>query len=339
MKGWKFWLGMVVGVTAIAFFARDLEVRAFAASWGRIRWHWFAAGILLFCFSFWLRCPRWRILVGDLGQVSFGLLTKAFFVGMLANRILPARLGEVARCLVLKKKAGLSMIGLLATVAVEKAFDALALLTVTLFALSALPAGESPGFLEPLLEEHRRKLLVGALGLPVILLALAWIAPVMEGFVVGLERGKHVRLVKRILRSLRKGLSILRKGHHILAVAGTTVLVWATLVLSEYCTLRSFGWNLPPTAAVVLCAGIGIAVTVPQAPSYVGVYQLAVQWVLVGLFSIPLQEAKAFAVAIWITQIVPVGLIGFACLRMLGTTLGDATRDGDSPESGTPGIQ
>ena len=327
MKGWKFWLGMVVGVTAIAYFAQDLDVRAFAASWRRIQVHWFLAGIFFFCFSFWLRCPRWKVLVRDLGPVSFGLLTKAFFVGMLANRVLPARLGEVARCLVLKKKASLSMVGLLATVAVEKAFDGLALLTVALLALSALPTGESPSFLDPLLEEHRRKILAGALGLPVVLLSVAWIAPLFERFLVRLEKGKHIQFGQRILRSLRKGLSILRKGHHILAVAGATFLVWATLILSEYCTLRSFGWDLPLSAAVVLCAGIGIAVAVPQAPSYVGVYQLAVQWVLVGIFAIPLQEAKAFAVAIWITQIIPVGLIGFVCLRMLGTTLEDATRE------------
>jgi uncharacterized protein (TIRG00374 family) len=327
MKGLKFWLGMAIGVTAIAYFAQDLDVRAFAASWRRIRVSWFLAGVLLFCFSFWLRCPRWKVLVSDLGPVSFGILTKAFFVGMLANRVLPARLGEVARCLVLKKRAGLSMVGLLATVAVEKAFDGLALLTVALFALSALPAGASPSFLEPLLEEHRHKILAGALGLPVFLLAVAWIAPLFEILLLRLERGKHIQFAERILRSLRRGLSVLKKGHHILAVAGVTVMVWATLILSEYCTLRSFGWDLSPSAAVVLCAGIGIAVTVPQAPSYVGVYQLAVQWVLVELFAIPLQEAKAFAVAIWITQIVPVGLIGFVCLRLLGTTLEDATQE------------
>ena len=54
-------------------------------------------------------------------------------------------------------------------------------LTVALLALSALPTGESPSFLDPLLEEHRRKILAGALGLPVVLLAVAWIGtPIRE---------------------------------------------------------------------------------------------------------------------------------------------------------------
>jgi len=328
MRGWKFWIGLAIGLVAIAYFARDLELAAFLNSWQKIDWFWFLAGIFFFCFSFWLRCPRWKVLVTDLGPVSSGLLAKAFFVGMLANRILPARLGEVARCVVLKKRAGLSLVGLLATVAVEKAFDGLALLSVTALAVVFLPpTGSLPNLFESTLEENRGNLLIGALGVPAVLIGIAWTAPLLERVLVRFQRRKQVRTARRFLRSIRRGLSVFRRGGHTLIVAGSTVLVWSTLVLSEYCTLRSFGWDLSPTCAVVLCSAIGIAVTLPQAPSFVGVYQLAVQWVMQGLYGIPLQEAKAFAVAIWVTQIVPVGLIGFVCLRLLGTSLHDATED------------
>ena len=144
MKGWRFWLGLVIGIAALVYFSFDLEVAAIAQTWRKIDPVWFLLGIFFFCFSFWLRCPRWKILAHDLGEVTLNLMTKAFFVGMLVNRIFPARLGELARCVVLKRKAGISLIGLLATVAAEKAFDALALLTVTLLAISALPTEGLP---------------------------------------------------------------------------------------------------------------------------------------------------------------------------------------------------
>jgi hypothetical protein len=320
MKGWRFWLGLVIGIAALVYFSFDLEVAAIAQTWRKIDPVWFLLGIFFFCFSFWLRCPRWKILAHDLGEVTLNLMTKAFFVGMLVNRIFPARLGELARCVVLKRKAGISLIGLLATVAAEKAFDALALLTVTLLAISALPTEGLPPAFEALLEEHRRKVMIGALGLPLVLLITAWMSPV-----VSLLLKNRSERWDRYLESLGRGLAIFRSGGHTLGAAGFTVLVWGTLVLSEYCTLRSFGWDLSPWSAVVLCAGIGIAVSVPQAPSFVGVYQLAVQWVLEDFYRVDVQEAKAFAVAIWVTQIVPVGAIGFVCLRLLGTSLREAT--------------
>lgn len=322
MKGWRFWLGLFIGIAALVYFSFDLELSAIAETWREIDPVWFLLGIFFFCFSFWLRCPRWKILAHDLGAIPLTLMTQAFFVGMLVNRIFPARLGEVARCVVLKRRAGISLVGLLATVAAEKAFDGLALLTVTLLAVSVLPAEGLPPAFETVLEEHRSKVMIGALGLPLVLLVMAWGSPLFA--LVFKNRSDKW---DRVLESLRKGLAIFRSGGHSLGALGFTILVWGTLIFSEYCTLRSFGWDLSPWSAVVLCAGIGIAVSVPQAPSFVGVYQLAVQWVLADFYRVDIQEAKAFAVAIWITQILPVGVIGFVCLRLLGASLREATTE------------
>ena len=329
MRGWKFWVGMVIGVAALAYFSRDLDLPALAESWRRIHPLRYLEGIFWFCFSFWLRCPRWKILVGGLGEVPFGLLTKAFFVGMLVNRILPARLGEVARCVLIKKGRMISLVGLLTTVAVEKAFDGLALLSVSLIALASLPPGDLPSGIGEFMANHRNKVVLGALGLPLVLVLVSWSLPWIEArFHRFREHAWHGHF-NRTLNSVFEGLRVMRRGQESLGASLLTVLVWAILARSAYCAILSFGWDLPPSSGFVLCAAIGLAVAVPQAPSFVGVYQVAVQWTLVGLYSVPLQEAKAFAVAIWAMQIIPVGIIGFVCLRLMGTTLREATHPGE----------
>ncbi len=326
MRGWKFWLGMVIGMTALAYFSRDLELSAITESWRRVHLLRYLEGILWFCFSFWLRCPRWKILTTGLGEIPFTFLSKAFFVGMLVNRILPARLGEVTRCVLIRKNYPVSLVGLLTTVAVEKAFDGMALLAVSMLAFASLPPGELPVGIGTFLETHRTKVVTSALGFPLLLVLLSGSLPWIE------KRFWHYRShawhghFSHTLSSVFDGLGVMRKGRDSLAVAALTALVWATLARSAYCTILSFGWDLPPSSGVVLCAAIGLAVTVPQAPSFVGVYQVAVQWTLVGLYSIPLQEAKAFAVGIWALQIIPVGIIGFVCLRLLGTSLSEASK-------------
>ncbi len=324
MRGWKFWLGMVIGIAALAYFSRDLEVSAFADSWRRVHLIRYLEGVFWFCFSFWLRCPRWRILAEGLGEIPFSLLSKSFFVGMLANRVLPARLGEVTRCVLIKKHCPVSLVGLLTTVAVEKAFDGMALLAVSVLAFASIPPGDLPAGIGTFLETHRTKVVASALGFPLVLVLLSGALPWLDRKFWQYKAHAWHGHFSRTLNSVFDGLGVMRKGWESFLAATLTALVWATLARSSNCAILSFGWDLPPSSGVVLCAAIGLAVTVPQAPSFVGVYQVAVQWTLVGLYAVPLQEAKAFAVAIWVMQMIPVGIIGFVCLRMLGTSLSEA---------------
>jgi uncharacterized membrane protein YbhN (UPF0104 family) len=315
-------LGLGLGLVALVYFSRDLEIHAFAQSWRKIRILPYLEGIAWFCFSFWLRCPRWGILVGGMGKVPLTLISQAFFVGMLVNRLFPARLGEIARCVILKKGRMLSLVGLLTTVAVEKAYDGLALLSMSLIALTFIPSDDLPPGLAYLINHHRYHFVGGVLCLPFLLLVITWLLPWIDQRLQRQGQALPLRhYLHHAVQAISNGLNSLRKRGETISVLALTALVWITLSRSAYCAILSFGFALPPSAGIVLCAAIGLAVTLPQAPSFVGVYQVAVQWTLVGLYAVPLQEAKAFAVAIWFVQIVPVGIIGFICLRLLGTTL------------------
>ncbi len=327
MKGWKFRLGLAVGLIALVYFSLGLDVAALAEAWRHMDAARYMEGVFWFCFSFWLRCPRWKVLARGLGEVGLSLLTKAFFVGMLVNRLFPARLGEIARCVILNRRAGVSLVGLITTVAAEKAFDGLALLSCALFGLFFIPAGELPPAADAFIDENRTGILMSAFGLPLTLLLASWSIPHIQRAAQRFHATAWHAPFKRTLQSVLEGLEVVRRGKSTLAAALLTALVWATLARSAYCAIQSFGWDLPPSSGVVLCAAIGLAVIVPQAPSFVGVYQVAVQWTMEDLYGVPLQEAKAFAVAIWFMQIVPVGLIGFVCLRLLGTTLKEATTE------------
>lgn len=325
MRGWKFWLGVVVGVSSLVYFSSDLDPKDFADSWKQIHVVRYLEGVFWFCLSFWFRCPRWQILVSEVKSVSLKLVTQTFFVGMLINRVLIARLGEIARCVLLKRHTGASLVGLLVTLVTEKAFDSLALLTVTLVGISLFPTEELPAALGELLDTHRTKFVVTAIGVPFVLWIGAWFLPwIIIRSARFAERQWHAHFHK-FFSSIQSGLWPLRSSSRILGVTFWTALAWLTLIRSEYCAIQSFGWDLPASSAVVLCATISLAVMLPQAPSFIGVYQIAVQWAMVELYGVPLQEGKAFAVAIWFMQIVPVGVIGFVCLRMLGDTISEAT--------------
>ena len=66
-----------------------------------LEWNWVALAILFELAVYFIDAWRWKILLKRVGAPSFGLCLQAVFVGLLANDILPAKAGELVRCLLL----------------------------------------------------------------------------------------------------------------------------------------------------------------------------------------------------------------------------------------------
>jgi len=85
-----------------------------------------------------VRILRWGILLKPLGRVGFGRLMSVGSVGIMALILLPLRLGEFARPILIARPGGIRVSAALATVVVERVVDSLAmalLLTSILFFL------------------------------------------------------------------------------------------------------------------------------------------------------------------------------------------------------------
>src|SRR5580692_2397311 len=66
-----------------------------------LEWNWVALAILFEVAVYFVDAWRWGALLRPVGSPSFGLCLQSVFVGVLANDILPAKAGEVVRCLLL----------------------------------------------------------------------------------------------------------------------------------------------------------------------------------------------------------------------------------------------
>lgn len=85
-----------------------------------------------------VRIIRWGLLLKPLGKIGFHRLFVVGSVGLLALTLLPMRLGEFARPMLISEKGDIRMSSALATVVVERVVDSLAvaiLLLVLLFSL------------------------------------------------------------------------------------------------------------------------------------------------------------------------------------------------------------
>src|SRR5688572_1421699 len=98
------WIGVLLSIALLVFiFTRfDLGAALDAMKLADVSWLLLAA--LVYCVQFPLRGLRWSILMRAVKPVSPRTATAVFAIGFMSNNVLPARLGDVARALVLAKR-------------------------------------------------------------------------------------------------------------------------------------------------------------------------------------------------------------------------------------------
>lgn len=108
----------------LLFFAfRGVDYKVMAEGFRNAKYHWVILSVLVGFISHIFRSLRWQILIEPLGQKpSLKNTLSALMVGYLANLAFP-RMGEITRCLSLRKTNGLPFESLVGTVIVERALD------------------------------------------------------------------------------------------------------------------------------------------------------------------------------------------------------------------------
>jgi glycosyltransferase 2 family protein len=80
-------------------------------------------------------------------------------------------------------------------------------------------------------------------------------------------------------------------------------------------------------------AFVGLGVSIPSAPGYVGVYHAAAV-LAVDLFGVPRSAAVGYALLFHASQILPVTLVGWLYLLREQMSLGEATRARPGADAG-----
>src|SRR6266446_3951007 len=80
----------------------------------------------IFPLSLWtlyIRAQRWRFLLRPVGRPAMRTLVAAVNIGFMANMVLPLRIGEVVRPVLVSRREGVPLSGVLATCVLERVFD------------------------------------------------------------------------------------------------------------------------------------------------------------------------------------------------------------------------
>ncbi len=131
----KYLFSLTVAVGLMYYVFHDWDFSDLAERFKQVNYGWVLLSVVLSVISHALRAYRWNLLLGPMGYSSLSVYRtfKAVMVGYLTNLAAP-RLGEIARCGILKRTDNVNMSASIGTVVAERIFDFLVLLALILLA-------------------------------------------------------------------------------------------------------------------------------------------------------------------------------------------------------------
>jgi uncharacterized membrane protein YbhN (UPF0104 family) len=131
------------------------------------------------------------------------------------------------------------------------------------------------------------------------------------------------RRLMRLLGTMTEGLRGVRAPRHAIPLALSSAGIWFALALSVWAAMHAAHLDLPLVASWVVLAFLGLGVSLPSSPGFVGVVQAATVLAL-ALFAVPRSEALSFSLLMHASQFFPVTAIGLLCLLLEQVSLTDA---------------
>ncbi len=268
-----------------------------------------------------LRVLRWRVFLRPVGEVPYSAIASATLIGFMSSCILPLRPGEIIRPYVLHKKGGVDFGHAAGTaVGLERVFDLIGacfLLVLTLLFMTRQEAGGAD--VSDLIEGTKGKALWFAGGAAAgfaCLLATAFfpslvlrVAEACLRVVPHRFRGPLMGFVASITQSLR----FLRDPGQVAVATLFSLAVWFCFPLSTYSLARGFGLELGFGGVLLIQVIVTAAVAAPQAPSFIGVFQMAAA-AGAESFGVAPGDAAAFAIVLWAVNVIPITAVGLAVL-------------------------
>ena len=265
-------VGLLVGLGSVAIVLRQVDLKQSWNALGRLNGPFLLVPVVVFFVNLPLRAWRWQLIFPPSWRPRLGTCLTVLGIGNMANFLLPGRAGDLARCVLVGRAASLNESSrTLATLAVEKVLDGLALVGMVLFSVWTL---HPPHWVLDLL---RIAILIFG-GSLVLLVFLRYRTRTLIDVVRCGFRLVHLSSLEEkfddLLTSFADGLSAVDSAGQALTLLLITSAVWATEAGLIWGLAGALGLAVSLKSAVVASAVLGLGLMIPSAPGGLGTYEL-----------------------------------------------------------------
>jgi uncharacterized protein (TIRG00374 family) len=331
-------VSVVLMVALLAFFLWNVDFDEMMIGFTQANPWYIALAALLALLSYWVRVIRWMLILRPVAKVRHSSALLATAVGYTAITLLPARMGDIIRPVILAKRDHFPVSAGLASILTERVFD---LWTVVLFFLVFLIWPPTMADLDAGAEANLHLLRVSGYGVGVVLaigtLMLLGLFRYQDRFVETLSKP-----IERFAPSWREpftnflnhfldGLRVLQRPRDLVVTATASFVLWYVIFWQVKVTLLAFHLDFPLRVAFLLVTLAVLGLAIPT-PGGVGGFHKATQVGLTTFFGVELNLATAIAIVYHAICFVPITVIGLFCLPILGMRFSDVRGMADEGE-------
>ena len=325
-------LKVAVGVAVTGFFLwLALRGVKWTEVWDHLRganYLLLLAAVVVSTLGMHVRAMRWKALLAPVrADVPYRPRIAGTFVGFAANNLLPARIGEFARAVVCARDGNMPVSGVFASLVIERVFDGLVCVGFLFAAMAwrGFPAGNHQ--VEGVDPRDAALFIAGvALVAGVTLVAMALFPHRAVRVIERLARFLPVAFRRPLVDALHAflgGLGVLRSPRLLAVSVAWALFQWLFLASSFLLAFEAFGIREPGyVGAVFLQSLIALAVSIPSAPGFFGVFEAAAVGGL-ALWGVDKTRAVSFAIGFHLGGWFSVTGFGLFYLWKLGLTWRD----------------
>ncbi|MCL4735591.1 MAG: flippase-like domain-containing protein [Candidatus Omnitrophica bacterium] len=304
-------------------------------------WPWFLVSGMVMMMNIIFRGFRYHRILASVPEVSLKRCITITSIMFLGNSILPLRAGEAIRVYLPYRLYSIPLATSMAFHGADRLFDMIAMLVLLTLSLwfagdTIAPAARThpvemfghsytfDGLVELAQGSSILILLVGLGGI----LAVCLIPEQLKRFMGFFSRPlgeRWLRATNGFVDHLHSGIAVFRNPRDFILGEFWTFLLWWMVILNVQILSGVFGVDLTWAQAGMVVFLVAVAVSLPQAPGYVGPFHLGFQMSLSICFGVAIPTATAIAYLAHFFQIVPVILLGFICMSIEGISFSSFT--------------
>jgi uncharacterized protein (TIRG00374 family) len=341
LRSRRVWFGIAISVAFLGLFLYRTNFSEIEDAFAEANYAIALASLPVYFAGIWVRTIRWQYLLRPVARVRTARLYPVVIIGLMANNLIPARIGELVRAFILGERERVSKAAALGTIAVDRLFDGITL--IPMMVIVAAFVGESQqfdvdlGFLQ---------FSVGYEGLAIIMAVLFGIALALlfvlafsqtwreraDRFLLFVTPARFRPKVEGLAGSFFEGLKSLRSPVDLGAAWVMSTISWTLEATMYWMVALAFDIHVPFYTFLLSTAAANLAISILASQGGIGPFEFVTKQTMIAA-GVSSSTATAYAIGLHALLLLPVIALGLYFLGTMGLSLGEMFRRSTSSSS------
>jgi uncharacterized protein (TIRG00374 family) len=266
-----FLIGGAIGGLCLVMVLRKVGIEQSWRVLRHVNGNWVCVALLVSACNLLLRAWRWQSTFPERSRPTLARCVQVLAIGNMGNNVLPGRLGDLARCTLIRGNLSAGHTGeAVATLGVEKVADGCALFAILFVSITVLTP---PQWIWQL------SFLSGLMFAAVLIFILAlrfwaeWVTARIAILLKLVGLGRLTNRVSELLASFARAIREIKSGKQLIPILAITAAIWMTEAGLIWAMAASVSIAVAGKAAIFVAALIGLGLVIPAAPAALGTYE------------------------------------------------------------------